>query len=130
MYKRKANGNRGVSRRAFAKTIAVIAAAPMLPSLGMAGMDEKSRDETSRDEKGPAFPVSPKSSQGANDQISPEAESLTSIAREKYGRELTEDQVNAMKQSINGRLRSANAMSQTRLDNAEEPAFVFTPDVE
>lgn len=110
MSKPKIKDARAAStRREFAKSLAVIAAAPIVSRA--AGVD----------------PV-PQQTPPA-DALSPAAESLTDVVRQRHGKHLTEDQLNLVKRNIDRAVRNADRMKQFKLVNGDEPAFAFTADV-
>ena len=92
-------------RREFAKSLAIIAAAPVVS------------------------PASPIQQTPPADQPSPVAESLTEVVRLRHGKHLSEDQLNLVKRSIDRSQRNADRMKQFKLVNGDEPAFAFTADV-
>ena len=101
------------SRREFAKSLAVIAAAPAL----------------SRAAERPATLASPLQQTPPADQPSPVAESLTEVVRLRHGKHLSEEQLNLVKRSIDRSQRNADRMRQFKLVNGDEPAFAFTADI-
>ena len=56
--------------------------------------------------------------------------SLTDIVRRRYGKHLTETQIKSVQAAIQGDLASSEALKRVRLENGDEPAFVFVPDVD
>jgi hypothetical protein len=118
------------SRRQFAKTMAVIAATPLLPlgrgpQLGgvlAAGLAEKPA-ETSAERN-----IDDESELRAQDtdKPTPDAEALAEVVRIRYGKNLSDDQLAEVKRSINGRIRTADRLKQFKLANGDEPAFVFS----
>ena len=96
------------ARRKFTKTIAIIAAAPLVPSIGVAHIQQ---------------------TQGA-EAPSPTSEALAEVVRGKYKKFLTEDQLNEVKRGIDRRLRDADRLKQFALKNSDEPAFTFSASVE
>jgi hypothetical protein len=55
------------------------------------------------------------------------ARALTDVIRERFGRNLTETQVKSVEQRLTRQLATAELLKRTRLDNGDEPAFLFTP---
>lgn len=97
------------TRREFAKSLAIIAAAPLVslePALASATQQTPPADAPS-----------------------PVAESLTEVVKLRHGKHLTEDQLNLVKRNIDRNLRNADRMKQFKLVNSDEPAFAFTADV-
>ncbi|HEX5736057.1 MAG TPA: hypothetical protein VF131_24735 [Blastocatellia bacterium] len=101
------------SRREFAKSLAVIVAAPVVSRAGEAN----------------ATPASPLQQTPPADQPSPVAESLTEVVRLRHGKHLSEEQLNLVKRSIDRSQRNADRMKQFKLVNSDEPAFAFTADI-
>jgi hypothetical protein len=56
-----------------------------------------------------------------------EVESLLSIVRERYGDRLTPEELEAVRQNIEGIVTAARALRAVRLGNADEPAQPFVP---
>ena len=99
----------GSTRREFAKTLALIAAAPLVSRAA---------------EPEPAFQQTPPA-----DGLMPGAESLTEVVKLRHGKHLTEDQLNLVKRNIDRGIRNADRLKQFKLVNSDEPAFAFTADV-
>jgi hypothetical protein len=101
------------SRREFAKALAAMATAPLF-----------SRAEL-------LAPHQPAQATGqAPEQPTPAAEALAEVVRIRYGDNLNQDQMKQIKQSIDRTLRSADRLKQFKLRNSDEPAFVFSADVQ
>jgi hypothetical protein len=118
----KPDGFQKSTRRQFAKTLAAIAAAPLLPR--PASSSELYAPTTS----GPELPeVSTSFSQAAAEQKpSPDAEALTELVRIRYGKNLSNDQLTEVRRSLDNRIRAADRMKQFKLANGDEPAFIFS----
>ena len=99
-------------RREFAKSLAIIAAAPVVA---------RAAGETPS--------ASPMQLTPPADQPSPVAESLTEVVKIRHGKHLSEEQLNQVKRSIDRSQRNADRMKQFKLVNSDEPAFAFTADV-
>lgn len=121
------------SRRQFAKTMAVIAASPLLPGLGTAqGAAQSSYSAfTEKPMDGSMFPDrnNPFESQTQDaEKPSPDAEALAEVVRIRYGKNLSDEQLAEVKRSVNQRVRGADRLKQFKLANGDEPAFVFSAD--
>ena len=97
------------TRREFAKSLAIIAAAPLV---------SRAAEATSAPQQTPPA-----------DALSPAAESLTEVVRQRHGKHLTEDQLNLVKRNIDRGIRNADRLKQFKLVNSDEPAFAFTADI-
>lgn len=111
------DSNRPPSRRRFAKSLALVAAAPALAGAGIA------LGQT-------APPPSPAAAPTPTPVPTPEAptsaaEALTEVARLRWGRHLSGEQLGEIAKTIDGRLRGAEAMKKVALTNADEPDTVF-----
>ncbi|MBY0524382.1 MAG: hypothetical protein K2R98_13330 [Gemmataceae bacterium] len=95
------------NRREFARTLAVMVAAPVVAQVSAP--------------EAPAQPV--------GDPLAVAAEALTDIARARYGKDLTTEQVKAIKTSIYRRQSAANLLKKVKLQNGDEPSFVFRADL-
>ncbi|MBI3408812.1 MAG: twin-arginine translocation signal domain-containing protein [Planctomycetes bacterium] len=56
------------------------------------------------------------------------AEALTALARARFGRHMTEEQLKSVQRGITQSLSSADTIKRTRLENSDEPDFVFFAD--
>ncbi|HSE99039.1 MAG TPA: hypothetical protein VLD57_12295 [Blastocatellia bacterium] len=100
------------TRREFARSIAALAATPLL-----AGSETARATEAILQQTPPA------------DQPSFTALSLGEIVRARYEKFLTPEQIIEIKRSIDRSLRSADRLKEFELKNADEPAFAFSPQV-
>lgn len=125
------------SRRQFAKTMAVIAASPLLPRVATAMEPKLDRPATGGPLALSGEPCAkPADTIGDDlalqapdaDKIAPDAEALGEVVRIRYGKTLSDDQMPEVKRSINNRIRAADRLKQFKLANGDEPAFVFSPD--
>jgi hypothetical protein len=106
------------SRRAFARTLAVAAAAPaLLPAAAAIGQEAPPATPTPTPVPTPESP-------------SAVAEALTEVVRIRWGKHLSGEQLGDIAKAIDGRLRGAEAMKKVKLTNADEPDVVFFADVE
>jgi hypothetical protein len=53
------------------------------------------------------------------------AEALTDVARIRWGRHLSGEQLGEIAKALDGRLKGAEAMKKVNLTNADEPDVVF-----
>ena len=58
---------------------------------------------------------------------SPDATSLAQIVNNRWGENLTAEQLAQITQSIDGNLRTAAALHEVPLSNADGPDFIFRP---
>lgn len=100
------------TRREFTRTIAAIAATPLLSGAETARASEAILQQTP-----PA------------DQPTFTALSLGEIVRARYEKFLTPEQIIEIKRSIDRSLRSADRLKEFELKNSDEPAFAFSPEV-
>jgi hypothetical protein len=104
------------SRRKFAKTLAVMAATPLVSRAAPAAAQEPTA----------ARPRPPQAT--PTDAPAPAAEALTEAARHRYPF-LKKDDLEQIKRSIDRTLRNADRLKQFDLRNSDEPAFAFSADV-
>jgi hypothetical protein len=109
------------TRREFAKSLAIIAAAPIVSAPIVAAPVVSRAAE-------PAPALLPQQTPPA-DQPSPIAEALTEVVKLRHGKHLNEDQLNLVKRSIDRSQRNADRMKQFKLTNGDEPSFAFTADL-
>jgi hypothetical protein len=116
--------NQGSStRREFAKSLAALAAIPLLGS-GKARAETEGATPTAANLLSTI--VSPVPQGQAPEKPLPEAEALAEVAKIQYGKYLNDDQMAEIKRSLSGRFRAAEAMKKTKLANGDEPAFIFS----
>jgi hypothetical protein len=126
------------SRRQFAKTLAVIAATPLLgsgmsfgretPEHAARGAVALASGESSETAPSHTAPGDESALQAQDEKPTPDAEALAEVVRIRYGKNLTDDQLTEVKRSINGRIRNADRLKQFKLANGDEPAFIFSAD--
>jgi hypothetical protein len=114
---------RGSTRREFARTLAAVAASPLLFSRIA---DAHPGGPTTADQPDllALIPAQPQAQ--APEKPLPEAEALAEVARIQYGKNLTDDQMAEVKRSLSGRFRASEAMKKIKLANGDEPAFIFS----
>jgi hypothetical protein len=120
------------SRRQFAKTMAVIAASPLLPGFGAArGATRPINPDLSETMDGSMFldAYVPLEGQAQDaDKPTADAEALAEVVRIRYGKNLSDDQLGEVKRSVYQRVRGADRLKQFKLANGDEPAFIFSAD--
>src|SRR5450759_1513069 len=105
------------SRRGFAKRLVLAAAAPALAG-ATAALGQTAPAPTPVPTPTPT-PEAPSSA----------AEALTEVARIRWGKYLSGEQLGEIAKTIDGRLRGADAMKKVPLTNADEPDIVFLAEV-
>ena len=119
------------TRREFARTLAALAATPLLRPVIPFSRTDGGRLLT------PAVadkPISASTPASTTERLQaqtpaeplPEAEALSEVVRIQYGKNLSTEQMAEVKRSLSGRFRSAEAMKKVKLENGDEPAFVFS----
>ena len=112
----------GSSRREFAKSLAALAAIPLLGNGKARGSTEEALPVTAN----PGTMASAAEQTQPQEKPLPEAEALAEVAKVQYGKYLSDDQMAEIKRSISGRFRAAETMKKTKLANGDEPAFIFS----
>jgi hypothetical protein len=102
------------ARREFTKSLAVMALSPLVARAVEPGNQEPAAARPRPQQQPPA------------DAPAPEAEKLTELARLRYGKNLSEEQVGEVRRSIERGLRNADRLKQFKLKNGDEPAFAFS----
>jgi hypothetical protein len=107
---KKASSIENLSRRQFAKAaaIGIAAAAPFVAI---------SAQTPTPTPKEPAAPPNP--------QTSPVAVAFGAVAEARFGKMLTAEQLVKVKEDMVGNVRTAERLSAAKLQNADEPDFVF-----
>ena len=108
---------RTTSRRAFARTLATVAAAPALLPAAVLGQTAPAMAPTPTPVPTPEAPSSV-------------SEALTEVVRIRWGKHLSGEQLGDIAKALDGRLKGAEAMKKVKLTNADEPDVVFFADVE
>ncbi len=54
------------------------------------------------------------------------AEAMLEVVRARYGKYLDDDQLAAVKRTLNRQVARGNRLRQAKLTNGDEPAFVFS----
>jgi hypothetical protein len=67
----------------------------------------------------------PPSRADANAEI---AKRLTEVARLRFGTHLNDEQLRVVEQRLTRSLTTGDLLKRTRLENSDEPAFVFIPE--
>jgi len=104
---------RGPTRREFARTIAGLAAAPLLPACATIAAPPPR----------PAPAEAPSPAAVPDPSHLPETEILLQLVRARYGAHLTLEELEAVRLGIEGELRAAERMHRVRLDNGVAPDF-------
>ncbi|HYM00995.1 MAG TPA: hypothetical protein VEZ90_18700, partial [Blastocatellia bacterium] len=105
-----------VSRREFGLSLAALAATPLVRASTVSRAEGVVANSTSN--------LAPP--QGSDDKVSPEAEALGAVVRLRYGKELSEEQMGSVKASLNNRINASARLKEFKLENGDEPAFVFS----
>jgi hypothetical protein len=111
------------SRRRFTKTVAAaVALAPLAPAL-------LANAQTPPATKEPVAPPNPQptpSPQRTPQPPSPLAEAYGEVARVRFGDKLSADELARVKRSVAGKVRTADFLRNFKLQNSDEPDFVFS----
>ncbi|MEN3334983.1 MAG: hypothetical protein V7641_4348 [Blastocatellia bacterium] len=102
------------TRREFAKRLAVAAATPLVARAGIA---HEAQPAAVQQTPPPANP------------FAPQAEALTEVVRRRYPQYLNDEQLEAVKRSIERALRGGDTLNKFALTNGDEPAFAFSADL-
>jgi hypothetical protein len=118
-------GETRTSRRRFTKTLA--AAVIAAPALSRAARAQTSPAPPSTKE--PKAPPNPQPTPAQTPQgppkPSPLAEAYTEAARLRFGEHLTPEQLESVKRDLEGNVRTAERLRGFKLQNSDEPDFVF-----
>ena len=107
---------RTTSRRAFARNLAMVAAAPALLPAAALGQS-------------PAMAPTP-TPVPTPEAPSSVAEALTEVVRIRWGKHLSGEQLGDIAKTLDYRLKGAEAMKKVKLTNADEPDVVFFAEAE
>ena len=107
-----------VSRRQFTKAIASVAvAAPLVASI-----TTDAQTPPSKEAKAPPNPTPTPTQQ----KPSPVAQAYGEVAQARFGDKLTAEQLARVKRDLEGNVRTAERFSAAKLQNSDEPDFVFS----
>lgn len=109
------------SRRGFAKRLVLAAAAPALAGAA-AALGQTAPAPSPSPTPAPTPIPTPEAPSSA-------AEALTEVARIRWGKHLSGEQLGEIAKTIDSRLRGADAMKKIPLTNADEPDVVFLAEV-
>lgn len=115
------------SRRSFNKTIAataIFAAAPLASSVARAQTTPATSKETPAPPKPQTSPATTTAAAAAQ-KPSPLAEAYAEVARVRFGGQITPEQLAQIKKDVAGMVRTADRLRAVKLQNADEPDFVF-----
>src|SRR4051794_18219154 len=110
---------RSDSRRRFTKTLAAAVVAGTTASVLTA--------QTPPAAKEPTAPPNPQPTPTPQQQQkpSPVAVAYAEVARVRFGEKLSAEQFEAVKRDLEGNVRAADALRAYKLENSDEPDFVF-----
>lgn len=108
------------SRRSFTKCVAAtLVGAPLAASLGQAQTPGKAKQT-------PAPPNPQPTPTPAPAKPSPVAEAYAEVARARFGAQMTPEQFEQVKKDMEGNVRVADRLRAVKLNNGDEPDFVFS----
>jgi hypothetical protein len=111
---------RSDSRRSFTKTLAAAV---------VAGTAARAAAQTPPSTKEPKAPPNPQPTPAVQQQQpqppSPVAVAYAEVARARFGERLSAEQFESVKRDLEGNVRAADALRAYKLQNSDEPDFVF-----
>jgi hypothetical protein len=114
MNKESTKVNDQLDRRSFVKFI---------PAIGAAGLVAINLPGTSPAQTPSASPTPSPSPTPA--QPSPLGEAYTEVARVRFGKHIEEGQWDRVKRDLEGNVRTADRLRESKLKNGDEPDFIF-----
>lgn len=108
------NSNDQLDRRSFVKFI---------PALGAAGFVAVNLPVSSPAQTPSASPTPTPSPTPA--QPSPLAEAYSEVARVRFGKHIEDSQWDRVKRDLEGNVRTADRLRESKLKNGDEPDFIF-----
>jgi hypothetical protein len=121
---RTAVGETRTSRRRFTKTLAAaVIAAPAVASAARAQTPPKAAEPKAPPNPQPS-PTPAQTPQGPP-KPSPLAEAYAEAARLRFGEHLSPEQLESVKRDLEGNVRTAERLRGFKLQNSDEPDFVF-----
>jgi hypothetical protein len=110
---------RSDSRRRFTKTLAAAVVA------GAAASAAAQTPPAATESKAPPNPQPTPAQQQQPAKPSPVAVAYAEVARARFGEKLSAEQFEAVKRDLEGNVRAADALRAYKLENSDEPDFVF-----
>jgi hypothetical protein len=110
---------RSDSRRRFTKTLAAAVVS------GAAASTAAQTPPASKEPKAPPNPQPTPAGQQQPPKPSPVAVAYAEVARVRFGERLSAEQFEAVRRDLEGNARAADALRAYKLQNSEEPDFVF-----
>jgi len=112
----KQNEVEHTSRRKFAKSIATtLVATPLAASFANAQTPSPATESKALPTPGPT-----------PQQPSPIADAYSEVARARFGKFVTDEEMAKIKEDLEGNVRAAERLRNYKLENGDEPDFVFT----
>jgi len=111
---------RSDSRRRFTKTLAAAVVAGTAAKVTAAQTPPATREP-----KAPPNPQPTPAQQQPPPKPSPVAVAYAEVARARFGERLSAEQFEAVKRDLEGNVRAADALRAYKLQNSDEPDFVF-----
>lgn len=110
---------RSDSRRRFTKTLAAAVVA------GATVHSVSSQTPPAAESKAPPNPRPTPAQQQTPPKPSPVALAYAEVARARFGESLSPEQFESVKRDLEGNVRGADALRAYKLENSDEPDFVF-----
>jgi hypothetical protein len=105
------------SRRSFTKNVAtMLVTAPLAASLGQAQTPAKPKE--------PPAPPNPQPSP-APPKPTPLGEAYAAVAQVRFGESVTPEEMTKIKEDLEGNVRTADRLRKAKLQNGDEPDFIF-----
>ena len=120
----KSNEPNQQSRRRFAKIVATtLIAAPLATSFANSQTPAPAKEAAAT----PASLPSPTPSPSPTPQPpSPVVDAYVEVARARFGKFVTPEQMTKIKEDLEGNVRAADRLRNYKLENGDEPDFVFS----
>lgn len=114
-FEKSVEAIKSASRRQFVKTIAALAVAA--PIVATAQTPPATKEATA--------PPNPQPTPTPQ-TVSPVAVAYGAVAEARFGSKLTAEQLASVKQDLEGNVRTAERLRALKLQNSDEPDFVFS----
>ena len=123
--KPKSASDRQKSRRRFTKRLA--AALVAAPAVAASVAASAQTTPPAREPKAPPNPQTtpPPQQPPPPPKPSPVAEAYAEVARARFGKNLSDEEFARVKRDLEGNVRSAERLSASKLENSDEPDFIF-----
>jgi hypothetical protein len=114
------------SRRRFTKTLAAaLVAAPAVAASSGASAQTATPAREPKAPPNPQTTPTPPATPTPQPKPSPVAEAYAEVARARFGKQLSDEELARVRRDLEGNVRAAERLGASKLKNSDEPDFIF-----